>query len=258
MRRFEEKTVVLTGASGDLGHAVAHALAAEGAKIGLVYGRRMEPAGKLAQELESLGARTALASCDLLAPRAEVAGQVRQACATLEKALGDASVLIALAGLPATPDLWQRKFEDVTAEELHAAYAVDTIGTFLFAQALAPSLRRTRGTIVVMSSSAAFYGDTLGLVYAPAKSANAGLVKVLARVLAPEVRVNGVAPGGIESGWLASLSEEQRSHSAEQVLVRRLGAPGEVAGAILALAAPGYVNGQTLAIDGGIFPRPAQ
>jgi 3-oxoacyl-[acyl-carrier protein] reductase len=108
-----------------------------------------------------------------------------------------------------------------------------------------------------MSSSAAFYGDTLGLAFAPAKSANAGLVKLLARVLAPDVRVNGIAPGGIATGWLATLDEAQRADAAAQTLQGRLGTPAEVARCILELASNGYLNGQTIALDGGIFPRPA-
>lgn len=257
MLRFEGKSVVITGASGDLGRAVAAAFAREGADLGLVYGRRRGPAEELARGLRREGRRVELSGCDLLASASEVAGRVRAAITELEHALGRVDGLVALAGLPATPALWQKAFDDVTAEELHAAYAVDTVGTFLFAQAVAPALRATRGSIVVMSSSAAFYGDTLGLVYAPAKSANAGLVRVLARVLAPEVRVNGVAPGGIESGWLATLSPEQRRHAGEQALLRRLGKPAEVADMILSLTAPGYLNGQILALDGGIFPHPA-
>jgi 3-oxoacyl-[acyl-carrier protein] reductase len=163
-------------------------------------------------------------------------------------------VLVALAGLPATPALWNKKLEEVTAADLHRAFAVDTVGTFLFAQAFAPALRKAKGAIVIMSSSAAFHGDVLGLAYAPAKSANRGLVKTLARVLAPDVRVNGIAPGGIDTGWLASLSDEDKRHSAQLTLLKRFGSPEEVAQTILALAAPGYANGQTLLLDGGVFP----
>ncbi len=168
--------------------------------------------------------------------------------------LGGVDCLVALAGLPAVPELWNKSFADVAPEDLHAAFAVDTVGTFLFAQALAPALKRTHGSIVVMSSSAAFYGDVWGLAYAPAKSANMGLVRMLARVLAPEVRVNGIAPGGIESAWLASLSDDGKAHAAAASLLGRLGTPDEVAEAIVRLASPGYLNGQILAFDGGIFP----
>jgi len=73
-------------------------------------------------------------------------------------------------------------------------------------------------------------------------------------VLAPDVRVNGVAPGGIDTGWLSSLPPDGRAHAENQALLRRLGRPDEVAQAILDLAAPGYANGQTLLLDGGVFP----
>ena len=258
-RRFADKAVIVTGASGDLGRSVVRAFAAAGAALGLVYGHHPAAAGALAADrsIVPAGRAVALAGVDLLAPRAEVAARVGEACAQLLATLGRCDVLVALAGLPAEPELWQMPFEAVTADDLHAAFAVDTVGTFLFAQALAPALRRSRGAVVVMSSSAARYGDTLGLAYAPAKSANAGLVKLLARVLAPEVRVNGIAPGGIESGWVGSLDEAQRAHAARQTLLGRLGTGDEVAQAILELAHNGYLTGQLLALDGGIFPRPA-
>jgi NAD(P)-dependent dehydrogenase (short-subunit alcohol dehydrogenase family) len=254
--RFDGKSVVITGASGDIGRVVARAFAAEGARLGLVAGRRRAALDSLVAELKAdyPGRAIAVAEADLLAPQAEVGDRVRAARDVLLKELGRADALIALAGLPATPPLWNKRFDEVTAVDLHAAFAVDTVGTFLFAQALAPALKKARGSIIVMSSAAAFHGDVWGLAYAPAKSANAGLVKTLARVLAPDVRVNGIAPGGIETGWLASLPEAGRKRAAELTLLKRFGRPEEVAQAILDLAAPGYANGQTLLLDGGVFP----
>ena len=254
--RWDGKAVVITGASGEIGRAVAHAFAAEGANLGLVAGRRREALDPLVAALQAgfPGRTIATAEADLLAHPSQVAGRVRTARDTLMAALGRADALVALAGLPATPALWNKPFADVTADDLHAAFAVDTVGTFLFAQAFAQPLTYARGSIVVMSSSAAFHGDVWGLAYAPAKSANAGLVKTLARVLAPAVRVNGVAPGGIDTGWLASLSGEARAHAEAQALLGRFGTAEEVARAIVDLAAPGYANGQTLLLDGGVCP----
>ena len=242
--RFEGKAVVITGASGDIGRVVARAFAHEGARLGLV-------AKGNAQAIAGLGT---IVTCDLLAPADRVRAGVEAARDTLITELGGCDALILLAGLPATPALWNKSLDQVSAQDLHDAFAVDTVGTFLFAQAFANALRKAHGSIVVTSSSAAFYGDVLGLAYAPAKSANAGLVKMLARVLAPEVRVNGIAPGGIDTGWLHSLSEADKAHASAQTLVRRLGKPEEIAQAILHLAAPGYANGQTLQLDGGVFP----
>jgi len=242
--RFEGKSVVITGASGDIGRVVARAFAADGARLGLV-------ARNNAAAIAGLG--TAV-TCELLAPADRVRAGVEAARDTLLTALGGCDALILLAGLPATPALWNKSLEEVSAQDLHDAFAVDTVGTFLFAQAFAGALRKSHGSIVVTSSSAAFYGDVLGLAYAPAKSANAGLVKMLARVLAPEVRVNGIAPGGIDTGWLHSLSDADKAHASAQTLLRRLGTPEEIAQAILDLAAPGYANGQVLQLDGGVFP----
>jgi len=248
--RFDGKAVVITGASGDIGRVVARAFAAEGARLGLVGGRN---AGALAPEFPE----AAITSCELLAPADRVRGEVERARDEVLAKLGGCDALVLLAGLPANPALWNKTLDQVSAQDLHDAYAVDTVGTFLFAQALAKELRASKGAIVVTSSSAAFYGDVLGLAYAPAKAANAGLVKLLARVLAPDVRVNGIAPGGIDTGWLASLSSEDKEHGEDQTLLKRFGTPDEVARVILDLAEPGYMNGQTIQIDGGVFPSPA-
>ena len=255
-RRFEDKAVIITGASGDIGRAVARAFAAQGAHLGLVAGRRREALEPLLASLRAdhPGQTFAAAEADLLAHPSQVAGRVAAARDSLLAELGRADSLIALAGLPATPALWNKRFAEVTPDDLHAAFAVHTVGTFVFAQAFADALKAAQGSIVVMSSAAAFHGDIWGLAYAPAKSANAGLVKTLARVLAPAVRVNGIAPGGIDTGWLASLPADGRAHAENQALLRRLGRPDEVAQAILDLAAPGYANGQTLLLDGGVFP----
>lgn len=254
--RFAGKAVIITGASGEIGRDVARAFAAEGADLGLVAGRHREALDPLVAELQAAYPRSTIATAeaDLLAPPSQVAGRVNAARDLLLAALGRADALIALAGLPATPALWNKSFAEVTPDDLHAAFAVDTVGTFAFAQAFAEALAKAHGSVVVMSSSAAFYGDVWGLAYAPAKSANAGLVKLLARVLAPDVRVNGVAPGGIDTGWLASLPTDGQAHAADQTLLKRLGSPAEVARAIVDLAAPGYANGQILQLDGGVFP----
>jgi len=248
--------VIITGSSGDIGHAVARAFVAQGASLGLVGGKNADALAKQARELRALPAapRVATATVDLLAPPESVGARVHAACDALVAELGGCDALVALAGYPATPALWNRPFADITATDLHAVYAVDTVGAFLFAQALAPALTKAKGAIVVMASSAAFLGDVWGLAYAPAKSANAGLVKVLARVLAPHVRVNGIAPGGIATAWLQSLDAEGRRHAEAQPLVKRLGTPEEVADAIVFLAGPGYTNGETLLMDGGVFP----
>jgi len=257
---FENKAVVITGASGDIGRVVARAFAKAGARLGLVAGKRREALDPLVAELHDLypGRTIAVADADLLTPVERVGDVVAAARDALLATLGGADVLVALAGLPATPALWNKRLDEVTAADLHTAFAVDTVGTFLFAQAFGPALARSKGSIVVTSSSAAFHGDVWGLAYAPAKSANRGLVKMLARVLAPDVRVNGIAPGGIETGWLASLSDEGKRQSASLTLLKRFGQPAEVAQAILDLAAPGYANGQTLLLDGGVFPPPPE
>ena len=155
--------------------------------------------------------------------------------------LGGLDLLVHAAGGDFTP----RRVDEVTEEDWDAALDVTAKGTFFLAQAAAPALREARGTIVILEDVASFQAWPSFAPHCAAKAAQAMLTRVLARALAPEVRVCGIAPGpvAVEAG-----QEERR---AAETLLGRVGSPADVAEAVLFLASAGYVTGTTLVVDGG-------
>ena len=137
------------------------------------------------------------------------------------------------------------RLEDVTEELWDEALGVTAKGTLFLAQAAAPALRESRGCMVIVEDVASYQAWSSFPPHSAAKAAQAMLTRVLARVLAPHVRVCGVAPGpvAVEAG-----QEERR---AAETLLGRIGSPADVANAVAYLANASYVTGSTLVVDGG-------
>jgi pteridine reductase len=135
--------------------------------------------------------------------------------------------------------------DDVTEEGWDEALDVTAKGTFFLVQAAAPALRAARGTIVILEDVASYHAWPAFAPHCAAKAAQAMLTRVLARALAPEVRVCGIAPGPV------AVDEGQEERRAGETLLRRIGSPADVAAAVRFLASADYVTGSTLAVDGG-------
>jgi len=140
-------------------------------------------------------------------------------------------------------------FEQVTEEAWDAAMDVTAKGTFFLAQAAAPTLRAAKGVLVIVEDVAAFRPWTSFAAHSAAKAAQAMLTRVLARALAPEVRVCGIAPGPV------AVEPGQEGRRAAETLLGRVGAPEDVADAVVYLAGAGYVTGTTLVVDGGALVK---
>ena len=134
---------------------------------------------------------------------------------------------------------------EVTEEDWDDALDVTAKGTFFLAQAAAPSLRDSRGVLVIIEDVAAYQAWPSFAAHCAAKAAQAMLTRVLAQALAPEVRVCGVAPGAV------AVDPSQEERRAAETLLGRVGTPEDVAEAVVYLAAAGYVTGTTLVVDGG-------
>jgi NAD(P)-dependent dehydrogenase (short-subunit alcohol dehydrogenase family) len=136
-------------------------------------------------------------------------------------------------------------FEDVSEELWDEALDVTAKGTFFLAQAAAPALRASKGALVIVEDAASFQAWTSFPAHSAAKAAQAMLTRVLARALAPEVRVCGVAPGPV------AVEPGQEARRAAETLLGRVGKPEDVADAVAYLAGATYVTGSTLVVDGG-------
>ncbi len=134
---------------------------------------------------------------------------------------------------------------DVTEADWDAANGATAKGTFFLAQAAAPHLRASRGVLVIVEDVAAYQPWPSFAAHCAAKAAQAMLTKVLAKALAPEVRVCGVAPGPV------AVEPGQEERRAAETLLRRVGSPDDIADAVVYLAGAGYVTGATLVVDGG-------
>lgn len=167
-----------------------------------------------------------------------------EAAALVERAvteLGGLDVLVNAASRGFAP----KPFEDVSEAELDAALGATVKGSFLVTQAAAPHLRAARGVVVMVEDVAGYQPWPSFSAHCAAKAAQAMLTRVLARALAPEVRVVGVAPGAV------AVDPGQEERRAAESPLGRIGSPNDVAEAIIYLAGAEFVTGSSLVVDGG-------
>jgi pteridine reductase len=205
---------LVTGGTGRIGGAVAARLEREGFAVRAV-GR---------------------AAADLSRPE-----QARRVVEDAVGELGGLDLLVYAAGDGFAP----KPVEDVTEADWDAAFGVTAKGTFFAAQAAAAHLRASRGVLVVVEDVAAYQPWPSFAAHCAAKAAQAMLTRVLARALAPEARVCGVAPGAV------AVEPEQEERRAAEAALRRVGSPEDVAEAVLYLARAPFVTGTSLVVDGG-------
>jgi pteridine reductase len=194
----------------------------------------------------AIAERLRAASHDVLAVgRAD--GDLRDAAAArrlVERAvdeLGGLDLVVHAAGEGFVP----KPVEDVTEDDWDAALGATAKGAFFVAQAAAPHLRASGGAIVLIEDVMGYRPWPSFAPHCAAKAAEAMLTRVLARALAPEVRVCGVAPGPV------AVAPEQLERRAAETALGRVGSPEDVADAVLYLAGADFVTGSTLAVDGG-------
>ena len=165
-----------------------------------------------------------------------------------ERDLGGLELVVHAAG-----DGFERKaVAEVTEEDWDRAMDVTAKGTFFLAQAAAPALRASAGVLVIVEDVAGYEAWPSFAPHSAAKAAQAMLTRVLARALAPEIRVCGVAPGAV------AVEPDEEERQADRTLLRRVGSPFDVADAVAYLATAGFVTGTTLVVDGGRLAKSAR
>ncbi|MBD3765862.1 MAG: 3-oxoacyl-[acyl-carrier-protein] reductase [Rhodobacterales bacterium] len=236
------KGALITGASGGIGGAVARALHAAGATVAL-SGTREAPLQALAAEL---GSRAHVLACDLGDPAAVEA--LPKAAAA---ALGSLDILVNNAGI--TRD---NLFLRMSDEEWSQVLDVNLTASFRLCRAALRGMMKARwGRIVNIGSVVGATGNPGQANYAAAKAGLVGLSKSLAaEVASRNITVNVVAPGFIATAMTDKLNDDQRARILGQIPAGRMGAPEEIAAAVLYLASPeaGYVTGATLHVNGGM------
>jgi 3-oxoacyl-[acyl-carrier protein] reductase len=240
------RIAVVTGGTRGIGLAIARALAEDGASV-VVSGRDAARLESAVTELEGLGA----AAVGVTADQSKREDCDRLVDAAKER-FGRIDVLVNNAGI--TRDQLLVRMKD---DEWDQVMDTNLRGVFLMTRAVAKSMMRQKsGRIVNITSTAGAMGNPGQVNYSAAKAGVIGLTKAAARELAHwSILVNAVAPGLIETDMTAGIPGEAREALLQQVPLRRIGAPREVAEVVRFLAGDGaaYVTGQTIHVNGGLY-----
>lgn len=243
---FTGKVALVTGGGTGIGRATSLQLARAGAVVAVNYSRSEREAHETVSEIEQAGGRAAAFKANV-ANHLEIETMVRD----IHAAFGRIDMLVNNAGT--TRFITLSDLDAVTDEVWDDILAVNVKGAFFCARAVAPHMREVGGgAIVNVSSIAGFSGTGSSLPYAVSKSAMIGLTKSLARALAPQIRVNSVAPGIVKTRWVAGRDEhiDQLSGNA---LLKTTASPEQVAAMVCTLLSNEAVTGQTVVVDAGEF-----
>lgn len=167
-----------------------------------------------------------------------------EARALVERAAGELGGLDVVVN-GASAGFVPKPFEEVTEADVDAALGATVKGSFFVTQAAAPHLRTARGLVVMLEDVASYLAWPSFAAHCAAKAAQAMLTRALARALAPDVRVCGVAPGPV------AVEPGQQERRAAETALGRVGGAGDVAAAIVYLARADFVTGSSLVVDGG-------
>jgi 3-oxoacyl-[acyl-carrier protein] reductase len=241
------KTALVTGGSRGIGSAAAEILARQGARVILTYVRDAEAAQRTVQSIEAAGGRAEAEKLDVAS-----FSQSEATVAALVKRLGGLDILVANAGIAVDSLLLRLKETD-----LDAIMNVNLKGALACAQAaIKPMMRARSGRIIFVSSVVGQMGNAGQVAYAASKAALIGAAKSLAREYASRnITVNALAPGYVDTDMTANLDPALRQAMLATVPLGRTATASEIGAAIAFLASEeaGYITGQVLAVNGGMY-----
>lgn len=235
---------MVTGGGTGIGKATSLLFAEEGADIAVNYSRSTSDAEQTVSEVEKIG-RKAIAVCADVSNDSSVRKMVKEVVATL----GRLDILVNNAGT--TQFVPIDDLEGMTEELWDRALAVNLKGAFFCCRAAIPVMKASGGgDIVNVSSISSFTGQGSSIAYSASKAALNNLGRSLAVSQGPEIRVNTVAPGVVETRWIKGWEKFTDKHR-ETTPLRRNATPEDVARGILGLVTNGFITGHTLVVDGG-------
>ncbi|MDH4191829.1 MAG: SDR family oxidoreductase [Betaproteobacteria bacterium] len=246
----DRKKALVTGAATGIGRSAVLALARAGYDVAINYASSEAAAKETAAEAAKLGAKTLLLRCDV----SDEAG-VRAMMQTIETQFGRLDALVNNAGTTAT---WKpRDLESLSLEEWDRVFSVNVRGLFQVTRAALPLLRKGAAPSIV--NTASIVGLRPGpqpLPYAASKAAVVNLTKTLAWNLAPQIRVNAVAPGWMEGDWMKRMLkdkyEDLMGRRAKLTPLGRCVTADDVAESMMSLIEGNrFVTGEIVVIDGG-------
>ena len=244
MGDLEDKTALVTGASRSIGRGIAEAFGREGAAVAVNYHSDEEAAEKTVDTVENEGGTA-------IAVQADVSDEddAQKLVDTVTAEFGGIDVLVNNAGI-----LEPSTLEEMDVETWDRTISTDLRGTFLVTRfAIEGMLDRGDGRIINVASQLGIKGAAELAHYSAAKGGVIAFTRALAREVAPDVQVNAIAPGPVETDMLDDTTEEWRENKEAEVPLGRIGTVDEVVPTAVLLAGDGgdYYTGQTLSPDGG-------
>jgi 3-oxoacyl-[acyl-carrier protein] reductase len=240
------RVALVTGGGRGIGRAIALALADAGADVMVCYRERSDAADAVVAEVHARGRRAVAVSADV-SEREDVRAMVRAAC----DGLGGVDVLVNNAGV-----LQQKPFAQITDVDWDHVLDVNLKGTFMCSQEVLPVMEnRGGGRIINLASSGGQVGGPLAVHYSASKAGVIGFTRSLARIAAPGITVNCIAPGLIETEMTTEeIASEAGRDKLSAIPLKRSGTPEDVAAAAVFLACSAdYVTGQTINVNGGLY-----
>jgi ketoreductase RED2 len=239
----DQRVALVTGSSSGIGAAIARRLAAGGVKVVVNSARSVEAGTALADEIDGVYLRADVGEEQ----------QANQLVADTVERCGRLDILINNAGR--TRVIPHQDIEAATPEVWREIFGLNVFGTWQLTVAAVPHLRAGGdGSVVNVTSLAGSRAGGSSIPYAASKAAVDHMTRLLANVLGPEIRVNAVAPGLIDTPWTADFAEFKKRINAETPL-RRVGTPEDVAKVVCDVADARYMTGEVIKVDGGFHLR---
>jgi len=248
--KIEGKAAIVTGGGTGVGRATALELARGGCSVLVNYSKSRDDAEQTAAEVSALGVRGIAIQADVSDDAA-----CRRLAETAQREFGRLDILVNNAGT--TEFIPHHELDRLTTETWNRIFGVNLIGPFQCARAVRAAMEASGGGVIVMTSSiAGTNGVGSSIPYCASKAALNNLTLTLARALAPNIRVNAVAPGFIRGRWLKdgygdSYEMLEQLASARSVL-KKVCDPEDISTAILGLIANDLVTGQVMIVDAGL------
>ena len=249
---IRDAVVIVTGSATGVGAACVKQLAERGARVVVNYNRSRAEADETADACRALGAEVEIVQADVADDDA-----CRAMVATAVSRWGRLDALVNNAAMTVKSDPFD--LETLSAGDFQSVFAVNVVGAYQMCRAAVPHMRASGGgAIVNVSSNVAFTGGGSSLAYTASKGALNALTKALARTCGPEIRVNAVCPGIIDTRWMrqtlgADAYGALAQRFSQTAPLGRVATPEDVAGAVVWLIeGADFITGELLSVDGGV------